>query len=459
MGVTEEVATFIADFDFKDIPPKGIEQARFSIMDSLGTALVASAGPVGGIMNDYVKEMGGAPQARLVGSGVKTSVYNAALANGTLAHAEDYDDMSKFGEKGASFGHFGVVLTPTVLALGEKLGLSGKKILEAYVIGFEIAYRLRLALGDVQSKGIHKTSVYGALSAAGASAKLLGLTVLQTRRAIGIASSLPSGIVQNFGTYTKGLHAGRTACSGIMAAVLAKKEFTGDPEVLEAAHGIAHVFGQNPSDIRLMSQNIGRPLAISEYGVTIKPWPCCGGNHAPLTAIFRLIEQNDIKPEQVSSIEVATASKPPGPLIRSNPQNGFEGKFSLQYNMAAALIDHKVDLNTFTNEKLSRPEMQQLIRKVSVVWNPVFAEESQKSKSEPRYVLVTVKLNDGRVLSERQYSHLARQLYGEEVYAKYRENAKFSGIGAKTVERSVELLAGLENVNDVTQLIDTVVRP
>lgn len=216
MTTTEKVAEFIVDFEFKDIPPRGIEQIKFCLLDTIGCTLEGAMGPVANIMTEFVEEMGGKPQARILKSGIKTSVVNAALVNGTLAHADDFDDTG-------GFGHPGVVLIPTALALGEHLKLSGKKILEAYTVAFEVGYRLKIGMGVVGEGGFHSTSLFGNLCTTAEASKLMGLDVAQTRSALGIAASSASGIMQNFGTFTKAFHAGQAARNGITAAILAKK--------------------------------------------------------------------------------------------------------------------------------------------------------------------------------------------------------------------------------------------
>ncbi|MFC1870060.1 MmgE/PrpD family protein [Chloroflexota bacterium] len=452
MGTTEKVARFITQFEFQAIPTKGVEQIKASMIDAIGTALLACNGPVGTTMMSFLKEMGGNPQARLIGSGMKTSVLNAALANGALIHTLDYDD-------GGGFGHVGAVLTPPALVLGEYSRLSGKRILEAYAVGFEIGTKLRQSMGEVQTEaGFHSTSLFGALCAAAESAKLLGLDVTQTRMALGMAASFASGIMQNFGTYTKPLHAGHAAQSGVMAAMLARMGLTADPDILEGPRGFFYVFGQTQSVIKHMTENIGKPLAIAEHDMHFKPWPCCGGNHEALTAMLRMVKQHDIKPDQVESIEVATSWKPPGPVTRTDPQNGYQGKFSLQYTMATAILDRQVVLDSFTDEKFSRPMLQNLIKKVKLFWHPDCAGRPLRLQSEGRFVVVTLKLNDGRVLSERQDSGTKKNLKGEEVYTKYRENAKIAGLGDSDIEHSVTLIKKLEDLEDMTELMDTVTR-
>jgi 2-methylcitrate dehydratase PrpD len=450
MGTTEKVARFIVDFEFNQVPPKGIEQAKMSILDTIGTALVGAAGSLGAILRDFVKEAGGTPQVRLIGNGIRTSILNSALANGTFAHADDFDDH-------ASFGHAGVVLTPPLLALGEHLRIPGKKILEAYAVGFEVGDKLRGCLGGVEIQGgFHSTSLLGTLCAAAESAKLLGLGVDQTRAALGIAASLASGIVQNFGTQAKPLHAGHAARNGVMAAVLAKKGFTGDPDILEGSRGFVYVYGQQQADIKRMTENLGRPLAIAGHGVTIKPWPFCGANQEAMTAILRLIDRHDVTPEQVDAIQVATPSKPPGVVIRPHPRNGLEAKFSLPYTLATALVDRKIDLDTYSDEKFRRPIVQDLMRRVDHVWHKDFRDRPLRLQGEVRFALVTLRLKNGQVLSEQSDVSDRKNLRGDEIYAKYKDNAGRGGIELKKVERAIQIMKSLEDLEDMTELMDNV---
>ena len=451
MSTTEKVARFIVDFQFDQIPAKGLEQAKISILDTIGTALAGAKGEIGTILTRYVTEMGGNPQARLIGRGTKTSTPQAALANGTFAHADDYDDIG-------SSGHAGAFLTAPLLALGEWLHLPGKKILEGYVVGFEIGYRLRTSIGDIIQAGFHSSCLLGTMAAAAESAKLLGLDVHKTRATLGIAASLASGIMENFGTFTKPFHAGHASRNGVIAAILAREGLTANLNVLEGSRGFFYVFGQEQASIGRMTENLGKLLAIAEEGVSIKPWPCCGGNHEALTAILRLIEKHDIKPDEVDCIEVATSWKPPGPLVHMNPEIGFEGKFDMRYNMALALIDRKIELSSYTEEKFQRPEVKSLMKKVNYIQHPDCVDKPLSLQSESRFAAVTLKLKDGRVLSERQKAEGRRKLRGEEVYSKYRENAQIFGLSANQIDRSVELLDKLETLGGIDPLMDAVTR-
>ena len=450
MGTTEKVAKFIVDFDYGVIPSKGIELVKASIIDSIGTALLGFREPVGNIVTHFVKSTGGEQQVRLWGTGTRTSLPNATLANGVFIHAMDYDD-------GGGFGHHGAILVPPALALGEKYRFSGRKIIEAYAVAYEVGYKLLYSLGNIQlGGGYHATSLLGAICAAAESAKLLKLDVTKTRMALGIAASLSSGLIQSFGTHAKPFQVGRAAENGLLSALLASEGLTGDPNIFEESRGYFYVYGQEQCTIRQMTENIGNPLSIASQNMHFKQWPCCGGNYEVLTAVFDLMKEYDIQPDQIRDIVVATSMRPPGPVNRPQPRNGMEGRFSLPYNVATALLDHVIDLASFSDDKFERPALQDLMRKVKVIWHPDCAEKPLRLQSESRFITIDILFNDGRMLSKRQDAANRKQLKVEEVYEKFVNNARIAGVSENNISKSVILAKTFEKCEDVTELIDLV---
>lgn len=181
--------------------------AKEAMLDCLGCILLGAAQPVGKIISEYVREAEAKPVATVIGKGFKTSSPLAALANGTMVRAEDYDDANV-----VMFGHPSVPLFPAILAIGEQYGASGKEIIEAYIVGFEVEAKPGLGVNPSHyDKGWHVTSTLGALGAAAASAKLSKLSGQQIRMALAIAASQASGLRQNFGTMTNPFHPGNAA--------------------------------------------------------------------------------------------------------------------------------------------------------------------------------------------------------------------------------------------------------
>jgi len=288
------------------------------------------------MMIEFVTEQGGNPQSRINGTKIRTSSTNAAFANGTTGHSEDFDDLGGCG------GHPATVLTPTVLALADELHLSGKEVLTAWAVGYEIG--TRLSTYNNTDKDWHPTAIYGTMAAAAAAAKLLKLDTQKTRMALGIAGSEAGGLRRNFGTMTKPFHPGQAARNGVIAAKLAAKGFTADPDIIEGRQGYADNFGGAKCSIPSMTKFLGKVWFLEAEGTRIKPWPCCGGNHQTLTNLLPYAKEKKLKPEQFTGGTFCGPNIPcTGALLRTEVVAGLEGKFSLAYNISAAIIDGKVD--------------------------------------------------------------------------------------------------------------------
>ena len=228
MTVTEKLANFITETNLKDMSPEVVILTKRAIIDTLGVALAGSVQPEGKAISAFVNDFRCQPVAGVIGDKVRTSSPLAAMANGTIAHLLDYDDCAEAGVQ----GHPSVVLVPVVLALGEELKASGKEVIAAYVLGLDIWARVSSIMPQLHLKGWHPTSVLGTIGAAASAAKLLKLTPEQTAIALGIASSEAAGLIHNFGTTTKPLHAGNSAKNAIIAALLAKRGFTASKNIL-----------------------------------------------------------------------------------------------------------------------------------------------------------------------------------------------------------------------------------
>jgi len=301
--------------------------------------------------------------------------------------------------------------------------------------------------------GFHGTSVFGTMGATAACAKLIGLDLNQTRMAFGIAASGASGILQNFGTYTKPLHAGYAVRAALTGTKLAKMGFDADKDIIEAPRGYVFAFGQEQTDLGKMTEHLGNPFALARSRITVKPWPCCGSNHRPIMATCSLAEKYDIKPEDVVGVDVGFDRDPLHNYINLRyPARGYDGKFSVIYNVAAALIDRKVDRWSFTDESFSRPIMQDTLKKVKLYWHPERAGKPTKMLDERRFAVITIKLKNGKEYSERRDS--GRSLEGDEVISKYKENAYLAGLPERKTMLSIKLVQDLEKLEKLTSLMD-----
>jgi 2-methylcitrate dehydratase PrpD len=446
MGTTEALATWIVDTAYDDIPKAAYEQAKKSILDYLGTTIQGSTTELGRMILDYTREQGGTPQARVVATDIRTTSVNAAFANGTMGHAEDFDDLGGVG------GHPAVVLTPTVLALAEELHLSGREILAAWAIGYEVGTRLSSNLHP--DRNWHPTAIFGTMAAAVAASKLLRLDVHRTRMALGTAGSQAAGLRRNFGTMTKPFHPGNAARSGVVAAKLASRGYTADPDIIEGRQGYADNFGGAKCNLPAVSKFLGDFYYLASEGTRIKPWPCCGGNHQTLTGLMDLIHREAIDPEAVEFIEHIGPNIPcTGALLRDEVKQGLDGKFCLRYNIAAAIIDRKVDLNTFASKRADQGDLQEFMTRVRLVQNPdVLLRQPRIADGNPEARL-RVRMRDGQM--HEVVLGPAMHLTGDAVIDKFRANAGFV-LDQEKIGKCIQVVQRLETLDDVNALMDVV---
>jgi 2-methylcitrate dehydratase PrpD len=451
MGVTWQLAAFIVDTTGIDIPPQAYDRAKEAILDGLGCALVGSPTPIGKLMTRYVHERSEAARAAVIGSGFKTSAALAALANGTMAHALDFDDVNW-----SMCGHPTVPLLPAVLALGQEVHASGSDVLLAYTLGFEVETKIGLGVNPRHyDLGWHATSTLGTLGAAAACAKLLSLDVEKTRMTFGIAASTAAGLRQNFGTMTKPLHPGQAAMNGVTAAQLAHLGWTADANILEAPYGFCQLYaGANQYSLDDMVKCLGNPYELLATGVAIKQYPCCAFTHRALDGTLALVQQHQLSAADVVAVECLVGRPTIEVLIHSHPQTGLEGKFSMQYCLAAALLDKRIGLLSFSDEKVRRPAAQELFARVTMRLHPEAQTKGTNGEELPVTVMVT--LRDGRTLSEpieHAKGHPANPLTAIALQDKF-EDCAYGVLERQDLRQVIALVQGLEQLDDIGTLMD-----
>ena len=447
-GATQAVANFIANSRFDDLPTAAVHEAKVAMLDCIGVTIAGVATTTGQMINRVVDAVQGRTASTVIGSGIKTDPANAALANGTTGHALDFDDVNW-----TMIAHPTVAILPAVLALAEERGASGKEALLAYVVGFEIGAKLGGAVHPKHYEhGWHATGTLGTIGAAAAAARLIGLDAERTRCALGIAASSAAGIRQNFGTDTKPLHAGNAARAGVLAVQLAEHGFTADRNIFESQWGIFNVFSA-PGHFRAhaLTESLGAPWDIIKPGVLVKMYPSCVSTHTSIDAMLRLCREHDIKPADVESVDVGVVYLSTKMLIHDRPVTGLQGKFSMPYCMARAMLDRQVVLSDFTDESVNQDAVQALLRRVKMRVEPSVSDSWRPGL--PRPAIVTISMKDGRVLSQRvdNPSGNAGNLDDDLLYAKFRSCARWLGDGK--VAAAEQALRNFENVNNVSDLM------
>ena len=453
MNITKRIAEYVTATDIEDFPPDAIEAAKGAIMDCLACTLAGSRESLSDILCRYVAAEGSALIASVVGRGFRTSAANAALLNGAMAHALDYDDITQITKT-----HPTAVLLPASLAVAEEFGASGKDMLLGYMSGFEVACAVGESLSEAyyDDLGWHPTGPLGAVGAAAAASRIMALDPEQTAMAVSLAASQASGLRQNFGTMTKPFHAGDAARAGVVSAKLVREGFTASEDALEGRFGFIRAFsGGQGFDSERVAQNLGNKCYLVESGIEIKKYPCCGSAHLALDAIFDLLSQAAIDPEAVDRIDVMVDFDPPRSLIHPRPVSSLEGKFSMQYCLAAALLDRRVGLLSFTDEQVLRPEAQALIPRIDMRRIP--GNEGKPSWTEG-YHQVDVQMKNGSVLREQAHRANSGALRGvtmEDIREKFRDCASQLLSEATTAEvlSRLELLEEGEPVSGLADLL------
>jgi 2-methylcitrate dehydratase PrpD len=360
MDVTKKIAKFVVDTKYETIPSKAIETAKLAVRDCLGVALAGSKEEDAKICAEIARQEDAKEESTVIGQGFKSSALQAAFANGTAAHAMDFDhSFTLLGQPTAP-------IIPAIFALGDSLGAGGRQILEAYTTGFEVTGKLAYSLRDSKHDAWHAPSTLGSFGAAAGCAKLLGLSASQIEMALGIAASMASGIVGNFGTMTKPLHVGLGARNGVLAAKLAQSGYTANAQAIEAGMGFYNVFHGGTTIHSEAVEELGQSYALENDGIRIKPYPCGGLTHQAIDTVLEFRAKHGITAEMVESIDVDVMRHTYERIVFKVPQNGIQGKFCMPYLLARAIIDGRVFIDAFTDSAVRDPNVLKLAERIQM---------------------------------------------------------------------------------------------
>jgi 2-methylcitrate dehydratase PrpD len=439
MKVTETLARFALQTNFRSFPANVVHQGKRCFLDLLGVGLGGSTQPVARILTKMAVEFGGRAQATVLGSGLKTNVLNAAFINGAMVHALDFDDTHI-----QTIMHPSAPVIPAVLAISEWKGLSGRKALEAFLVGYEVETRIGLGMGTKHyDRGWHATSTYGRFGSAASASKLLGLTLEKTTQALGLAGTQASGLRLVFGTMAKPFHPGKSAYDGVLAALLAQRGLTCVSDIIEGKKGYLEVLGEG-SRLEPMVKNLGRSYQVLQN--TFKPYAACLLTHPTIDGLIQLRNQHNLRAKDVSRIQCEVARFCLDSAGQVEPKTGLAGKFSIYYCAALALAEGIAGEDKFTDQKVRSPEMVALRKKVKATVNPRLKDTEAR---------VTVTAKDGK-----RYSAMVDCPKGdprnpptdEDLEYKFRSLA--SGVLPKGKMNSlIRLLWNLEKVADIRQVI------
>ena len=446
MDVTAKLAKFVTDLDYTDIPPKALLTAKVAVRDCLGVALAGSQEEDAKICGEIARQENATEESTVIGQRFKTSALQAAFANGTAAHALDFDhSFTLMGQPTAP-------IIPAAFALGESLGANGRQLTEAYVAGYEVTAKLVHSLRESAHEGWHAPSTLGSFGAAAACAKLLGLHAAQIEMALGITASMASGVVANFGTMTKPLHVGLGARNGVLAAKLARGGYTANAKAIESGFGFYQVLHQGTTIDEKAIDELGQSYALLSDGLRIKPYPCGGLTHQVIDAVLEFRAKHGLTAEMIEGIDVDVVKHTFERIVFRVPQTGIQGKFCMPYLVARAIIDGEVGLDIFTDSAVRDQNVLKFAERVQMRLD----SNLKKTNAAGRPCRVTIRLKGGQ-----SYSREAQHAKGgpefpmteDELKAKFLRCARHA-IDEKAAERALADIERLETLTDIRPLCD-----
>jgi aconitate decarboxylase len=394
-GLTQQLGKFVADLRSDQIPEPVFAMVRRGVADYIGVLCAGRDQPVVGQALSMITLLPSGGSQLLVDRG-RASGPDAALVNATAGHALDYDDTGLDG-------HPSVVLGPVVLAGAEVLGLSWRDTITAYVAGYEVWAELIGRDADKHhGKGWHPTAIFGVLASAAAAAKMSGLSASQSAQALGIAASLSSGLVANFGSMMKPLQVGWAARNGMLAAQMAARGVTSTIDALESPRGFLAAISPNGKTRREGPISAGSPWQAVRQGLSIKRYPVCYAAHRAIDAALSIQEAVAKRAEQVDKIVVRLGHLQAAMLRSDRPSTSLDAKFSIQFAVACALLRGSVGLQELEEQELLSSDIQSVLRRVEVeTTNEQDPEDSLFSPADQ----VIVRFGDGNILASQPVSH------------------------------------------------------
>jgi 2-methylcitrate dehydratase PrpD len=448
---TERLAAFGGELTYEEIPAEVVDAAKLHLLDCLGCGLGAAGSGIATGGSRAFAELGGEPQATVIGLDTRLPAVNAAFANAMLCHALDFDDTHS-----GSVSHVSTVVCPAALAAGEATGSSGRELLTAIVAGNEVVTRVGMAAsGAFHKRGFHPTAICGIFGGTVAASRLAGSDAAETVSALGIAGSFAGGLFAYLedGTATKPMHPAWAAHGGLLATRLAALGAEGPPSVIEGRFGLYHAFiGAEPGEVEIDSQLADLGERWETPRIAYKPYPACHYIHGSLGATSTLA--GDVDPEEIEEILVTIPAAGVSLVLepeeaKLSPRSEYEAKFSLQYSTAAMLVHKQVGLRSYADEALRDARVLDLARKVRY--------ETKEFATYPGAFPggVTIQTRDGRVL-EREFPYQAgapeNPMSPDDVRAKFRENASLL-LGNGEIEALEQHVLSLEERDDLRSFL------
>jgi 2-methylcitrate dehydratase PrpD len=446
-GATRELADFVANLRFAHLPDGVVRQACDIVLDTVGCAISAwqEDPEKARIAVELAGAYGASPTAAVLGGkGFRTEASLAALANGILSNAADYDDTHK-----RALTHTGSVVVPTALALAQERNLSGPDLLTALVAGYEVAVRVGMAVMPSHYRFWHSTATNGTFGAAACAAAALKLDASRTQMALGFAGTQAAGLNTffDYGDFTKSLHPGKAAFNGILAARLAHLNASSPPTILEHDKGYVRAFSAEPN-LPALTEGLGTEWEILQNG--FKFFPSILASHSPIQATLALVKGHDIRPAAIVRMTNETYNTVKSHFSNKTIDTAMAARVSVPYCIAVAAVDREVGQRQFSMGRIQDPVVRQVLDRTEVVADPEL-NSLYPGKFPAR---VTITLEDGRRLQEVRYfpkGDPQDPLSPQEIEEKFRKNVEHLYSEAET-RRVIRLIRGLPEAKHIDEL-------
>jgi 2-methylcitrate dehydratase PrpD len=461
----------IIDINYEALPREAVEVTKKQVLDLFGVALAGFTAPGIQELLGIVKEWGGKKESNIILCKQKVPAPMAAQVNATMAHALDYDDVHD-----AAVLHPGVAIIPACMAMAETIGkVSGREFITAVVLGVDMICRLTLATwpgydpsspekkekafqSERVKQGWHLTTLMGYLAAAGAIGKLLGLNEAQMINAFGIAYHQCSGNLQGKidGAQTKRMGPGFSSRAGIASALMAQKGMTGAKNCLEGKQGFYNMYFQGGYDAKTLTLDLGKHF--EGVNVSIKPYPCCRGLHNYIDATLALVNERNIKAEDVKEIRLFSDEGGYQSLctpleVKVKPRTQVDTQFSIPWGVATAIAKRRATIEHFTEAAIKSRDILEVASKISVELD----HSLDRSDKIPPAKL-EIKMKNEQVYSKQVDDPLGspeRPMSFDDCARKFRDCSSYpvKKLPKKRVERLIEVIGQLEQVKDVGEIM------
>ena len=459
-AITATLASFGASLTYEDLPPDAVQATKNLCMDFLGVAINGSTTPSARSAVDALRRLGRAwdngangQGAAVFGTSTRALPEYAALANGTAAHSIELDDVNN-----ESSLHPGVAVFPAAFATADIMPVDGRSLITAAALGYDVMVRLGRALkaSEHYRHGFHPTGTCGAFGAASVVSSLLGLDQQAHGWALGIAGSQTAGSLEFLadGSWTKRLHPGWAAHSGILAALMAQEGFLGPGTIIEGKSGFLRSYSDNP-DPDLVLKDLGEQFHVSR--TSVKPHSCCRYNQGPIDCVLDLSQRHNLQAQDVEEVTVGVLSAgfdivAAPEEAKRNPVSVVDEQFSMPFSAAIAMLYGRASLAEYRQDVAQRPEVKDLMAKVRCVKDPKL--DAAFPQQWPAWV--QVRTRDGRTLrSEATYpkGDPENALSSVELEQKFRDLTSVA-ISKERQDLIVATVQKLETLDDVTQLAE-----